>query len=491
MRDEEPTLHFYGGPYIALVPTLIFILLSGVFTIVFHYYSLKALTISAVIGLVIVFFMARNRKQYWNTIVSGLARFGNAKLIFVFLIIGVFTKLLLVGKVGQGFVWLSLMLGLHGAAFTILAFIGTAVFALGSGVPFAALFAALSIFYVPGILVGSNPAILAGAIIGGVYCGDALSPSSQLTNATLGLETNSTTGEPADLVKTLQQRIPWIAGAALITVILLGIFGGQGGTPHSSAALAKFSDPRGLWMLIPIIVVVLICIRTKEILTGLTWGVVVGTVVGLMTNLFQFKDVISIDPHNPTLLAGILFDGVYSMVDISLLTIFLYGLIAIMHASGVVDLICERITSHRFVRTARGAELTIAAGIGLVNILLSGCDLPGILLFGEMSDHIGHAAHISPERRTYLIITVATSFTGISPINSVYVMGVISVATQMHTKFPFLPVPTPTAIFGATFFSLILTILWLCWVLFGWGRTMEPEAQTTNAKVNSENISAV
>lgn len=86
------------------------------------------------------------------------------------------------GKIGNGFIWLSLNLGIRGSAFVVFSFLASAVISMGAGAPIAALFAVIPIFYPPGILLGASPAMLTGALISGIFFGDALSPSSQVIN---------------------------------------------------------------------------------------------------------------------------------------------------------------------------------------------------------------------------------------------------------------------------------------------------------------------
>lgn len=467
---QKTNLQFYGGSYVALIPTLVFIVLTSIFTLKWKFFSLKALVVAALIGLLIGFLLTKNKQQYWKTMISGLTKFGNAKLIFVFMIIGVFTKLLIVGKIGAGFIWLSLFLGIHGATFTILAFLGSGIIALGVGVPFPALFASVPIFYTPGILLGANPAILCGAIIGGVHLGDALAIHSQLTYATSEGQTNNDNFTTANIKYILNQRTPWMIIIGAVTIVLLLLFGGTNEKILSLTQLHAFSNIKGLLMIIPIIIVVIIGFKTKDILTSLSFGIFAGVVLGIITGLISFNDIVNINYKDPSNLSGFVFDGIYSMVDISLTTIFLFGLISIMNDSQVIELICKKVTKNQFIKSQMGGELIILLGMGLVDILLSGCDLPAILLFSDVSNKIGHISDISSERRVILLISISASITSIIPINSVYVMGTVGLISQMKKINTFLTIPTPSTICIGSFFCWILTIYCLIWIFAGIGR---------------------
>ncbi|KRL57734.1 Na+ H+ antiporter NhaC-like protein [Paucilactobacillus oligofermentans DSM 15707 = LMG 22743] len=423
-------------------------------------------------------FLCKNRKQYWQTTINGLANPGIAKLIFVFLIIGIFTKLLIVGKTGEGFVWLGLTLNLHGGSFAVLAFCGTAIFSLGSGVPFAALFAATTVFYVPGVLLGVNPAIMVGTIIGGVFFGDGVSPNSQLTTAVLQMETHSITGKSADLVKMLRQQVKWVCCVAAVTIIYLFLFASKNSTTQSSTILNKFANPAGMWMLIPVIVVAIMCIKTRDIIASLTTGIFVGLFVGIFSGLFSFSDIITLNAKSATV-TGIFADGISSMLTISTSTIFLSGSIEIMQKSGVITLFSDWLTSKKFIQTPIGAEIVTGLGMGMVSIFQCGALLPGILLYGDLANRIGHTSKISPERRSYMLVAISMSITGILPINSIFIMGILGQIRSLNAEFSSISVPSANSIFFSTLYCWIMTILCLCWIIFGWGRSFE-----TNPKSN-------
>ena len=60
---------------------------------------MKGLIFAAVISLLAGFFVCRNKGKYWDSVVHGLAQYGNSRLIFIFLIIGIFSKMMNTGKI--------------------------------------------------------------------------------------------------------------------------------------------------------------------------------------------------------------------------------------------------------------------------------------------------------------------------------------------------------------------------------------------------------
>lgn len=466
---EKTRLVFWGSQAFAMMPFGLYILIGGIFSVGLHYYSMKGLIFAAVISLLAGFFLCRNKGKYWDSIVHGLAQYGNSRLIFIFLIIGIFSKLMMTGKIGDGFIWLSLQLGITKSGFVVFAFLASAIISMGAGAPIAALFAVIPIFYPPGILMGANPAMLSGALISGIFFGDALSPSSQVINTTVMTQHEQGTGRPAQLLSTLRSRTPYILAAGAATMVLYFIFGAGQGTMGDMAELSKFSDVRGLWMLVPVAVLLFICFKTGNLFEGLSFAIVTGLVVGLLTGLFTFSDIVSID-YETAGLKGIIFEGIYGIIDVAVSTILLYGLIAVAVDGGMLEKCCSYILSGKFTRTKRGAEAVLTAGIVIINILLAGCVLPSILMFGDMADRIGQESGIPPERRSILLTANATNFSAIIPINSAFVMGSVTIINEMVQNHSYLPTVTPFQIFICSFYCLILTAICIFWVASGVGR---------------------
>lgn len=468
IKTEESKIKFYFSQWFAILPFAVYIIIGGIFTVVLHYYSMKGLIFAAVISLLAGFFLCRNKEQYWDSIVRGLTQYGNARLIFIFLVIGIFSKLMNQGGIGSGFIWLSLKLGISKSGFVVFAFLASAVISMGAGAPIAALFAVIPIFYPPGILLGANPAMLTGALLSGIFFGDAVSPSSQVINTTIMIQHDGVTKEPARLLNTLKLRMPYVLGVGIVSMVLYFLFGGQGGSMGDVSQIAAASSPKGLWMLVPLVILLVICFRTGNLFVGLSYAIVTGLVVGLVTKVITFSDIVSID-HATSGMKGIIFDGIGGMLDVTISTILLYGLIAVAVDGGTVDRCCGWLLSRKVTKSQKGAEAVLSAGILITNILLAGCVLPSILMFGGIADRIGQTSGISPERRSILLMSNATNFSSIIPINSAFVMGGVTIINELVQNNSYLPTVSPFQIFGSAFYCLLLTAVCIFWVATGAG----------------------
>ena len=80
-NDINALLKFHMHQEFAVLPIVLYVLLSGIIMICFHYYSMKALILAAVLAILIGFLLCADKAHYWDAIVHGLAQYGNARLI--------------------------------------------------------------------------------------------------------------------------------------------------------------------------------------------------------------------------------------------------------------------------------------------------------------------------------------------------------------------------------------------------------------------------
>ncbi len=73
------------------------------------------------------------------------------------------------------------------------------------------------------------------------------------------------------------------------------IFGGRGGTMGDISQISAMSSPQGLWMLVPLAVLLLVCFRTGNLFMGLSFAIVSGFAVGLLTGVLAPSDIVAID----------------------------------------------------------------------------------------------------------------------------------------------------------------------------------------------------
>ena len=468
-KDKRFALQFYGTQGFAALPILLYMVIAAVISIGIRYYGMEALIFASVICLLAGFFLCRNKLEYWASCVRGLTQFGNANLIFIFIIIAVFGKVLVAGDIGGGLLWIGLNCGLQGGAFVVLVFVGCAVFATGSGAPFPALLALVPIFYPTGIMLGADPTVLVGAMISGVFFGDALSPSSQVIHVTINSQHDPGTGRPADLVEVMKARSPYLVAIALVSAVLFFLLGGAGAATVSPQELAGMADARGLLMFVPIALLLAICVKTRNLLMGVSWAILAGVVLGLASGLMEPAALVSFDFAKQQM-HGVFMDGVASSVNLVFASILLFGMIQIAVEGGILEKCCDFLMGLKMAKKPAGAEGIVALGTGVICCLLSGSELPTVIMFKDVVENIGQRSGISANRRSILLTAMATNIPAIVPVNSIFIMGSITLVAGLAGANPALPLVAPVPIFTCCFYPLMLAAVCFGWVVFGWGR---------------------
>ena len=134
-----------------------------------------------------------------------------------------------------------------------------------------------------GVGLGVNPAMTAGAIISGAYFGDKLSPFSETTNLAPAMA-------GTDVMTHVKFMLFPTGIVYTITLVFFGVLGfmqhGSGAADMSSvvelsSALDELFHINPLLLLPPVIVIVAVACKVPAI-PGITLGVVVGAVMGLI-----------------------------------------------------------------------------------------------------------------------------------------------------------------------------------------------------------------
>ena len=166
MKTEGKKLEFYTGRWVSFLPFIIFLGMIIV-SVVLDAVSERSMWICCIVGLMIAFFLAKDKIRYGDAIAEGIAQKLTSVPELCWIFAGIFTTTLRAAGLVQGIVWVAYNVGAHGMLFVLVAFISCAAFATAAGTGLGTTIAGISILYPAGCLLGANPLVLAGAIIGG------------------------------------------------------------------------------------------------------------------------------------------------------------------------------------------------------------------------------------------------------------------------------------------------------------------------------------
>lgn len=469
-------LEFYGGEWMSFLPFAIFIVLIIVTTFFWGSISDGALWLPAFLALVVTFFFAKNKKQFSDVIISGMASREAIIPIVCWLFAGVFSRVLRESGLAGSIAGVAANMGVSPTLFMVITFLASALFATASGTGFGTIAAAMGVLYPAGAALGCHPALLAGLIISGAAFGDNLAPISDTTIC-------SATSQGVDIPGVVRSRLKYAVVGALITIILTIILGGM--LNHGGVSSSIAYSPNALYMLIAVVLTVVVAIKSGDIIIATIVGTVTGGVIGVLCGQY---DLLQIDPAagaKATLIRvsgegldrtvdGVLYNGLSSMLQVCILALLIFGSIAIMRA-GHGDLRLLK-SLDKLAKTASGAEIIISLMVIFLSAIM-GLNAPAILAVGaSFAKPLGQRHNISPYRVANLLDAQSNSLVYSMPWTPaiIYTLGFAN-----GTEYPLSALQiTPYVLYG-----YILMLVMFASIFLGIGRRdgMETEAERKEA----------
>ncbi len=470
-NSKNDKLEFYGGMTMSLIPLLIFVLFCILFFVVFKVFEMEALAMGGVVAIIIGSLLSKNWTKYWEAVVKGMSSEMMNMLALILLVVGIFGKLMSRGGVAQGFVWLGSNMGLQGGGFVVFAFIATCIISAATGTSIGTLFSAFPIFYPSGVLLGANPLYLAGAILSGAIFGDNVAPISDTTIASAATQSYTRKEGAADVGGVVKSRIKYALVSALISCILFFVLGGTGSYDAAGKEImAQYMDPKGLIMLIPVIILLVVAVKKRDIFIAITWGIISGILIGSVSGIIGLGDIISVKDG---VLQGFAIDGVKNMLGTVVYLYGVAGIMGILRESGMMDHIIKSLLNSKMATSVVGTELIISFGVMINSICLGAANGPAIIMYGPIADEIGKAKNLHPYRRANLMDGVTASLPVIVPFTSAFIFIVVVCVQGLVADYSFIQPINPMQLAYATFHSIGLFLVFMYSILTGWGRTYE------------------
>ncbi len=255
---------------------------------------------------------------------------------------------------------------------------------------------------------GIDRALVVGAVIGGATFGDNLSVISD--TAIAAARTQGCT-----VREKFRENARIALPAALLTLVLLAVVG--------DASPVEAAEPASPWLVLPYVLVLALAVTGLDVLVVLAIGLVVA---GLFGAWFAPQD------YGLPNFTDDIYAGFESVVEITLLALFVGGLGALMKASGGLHWLAGRIS-----RIARGntgrrtGEWCIAALASLTDVFTAN-NTVAILISGGVARDIAGRHGVPPARAASVLdifvcivqsllpygaqILLAASLAGLSPL---------------------------------------------------------------------------
>lgn len=394
--NPAQTLEFHGGLVGAFLPFAFF--LAGVTWLGLSGAPAETglwpiLLAALILGLL----LAKDRTVYSEGIIAGMAQPLVMTMVMAWLLAGVLGTLLAESGLVEGLIWLSGRLGLAGGGYVVASFLTASVVATATGTSLGTILVCVPLLYPGGGALGAEPVVLIAAILGGATFGDNVSPVSDTTIA-------SAATQGADMGGVVRSRMRYALPAAAVAILAYGLLGG-GGSVGPALGAGVDTGPGGLIMLLVPLLVIVLLVRRRHLVEGLTMGILAGAGLGLLTGQFGFTDLFFVD-QDAFSAGGLILDGMQRGVGVSLFTILLMGLVAGLEGAGIMDRVVGAATEG--ASSPRQAEWRIFATISAAVILTTHAAV-AILAVGKLTREVGEVFGLSAYRRANLLdVTVCT-----------------------------------------------------------------------------------
>ena len=274
--------------------------------------------------------------------------------------------------------------GLFLAACFISVSIGTSVGTVVALVPIAA-----GLAHSMGVNIGMMTAI----IVGGAYFGDNLSFISDTTV----VATQTQNCKMSDKFKVNSMIVVPAAVLVLIAYSVMGI-GLQAPTHISEVEYMK---------VLPYLTVLITAIAGMNVMAVLTLGTLLCGAIGIGSHLIGASG--SYDLFGWFAAMG---NGIIGMGELIIIAMMAGGMLEIIRENGGIDFIINKITAH--VNSKRGAELSIAALVSMVNICTAN-NTVAILTVGNISKKIGDRFGVDNRKAASILDTFSCMVQGLIP----------------------------------------------------------------------------
>ncbi|WP_281670455.1 Na+/H+ antiporter NhaC family protein [Segatella buccae] len=271
-----------------------------------------------------------------------------------------------------------LLPGLFLAACFISLSIGTSVGTVVALVPIAAGIA---------FSADANVALTTAVIVGGAYFGDNLSAISDTTIV-------ATQSQGCNMSDKFHVNILIVWPAALLILVVYGILGADMEPPRNVASVEYLK-------VIPYIVVLVSAIAGMNVMAVLVLGIALCAIIGLAENtygLFGWLEAMG--------------QGIMGMGELVVIAMMAGGMLEMIRENGGIDYIIDKLTAH--VESKRGAELSIAALVSLVNVCTAN-NTVAILTVGAIAKKIGDKYGVDNRKAASILDTFSCTVQGIIP----------------------------------------------------------------------------
>lgn len=295
-----------------------------------------------------------------------------------------------------------------------------------SGLFLAACFISISIGTSVGTIVALTPiavgvaqstgtpvALMTAIVVGGSFFGDNLSFISDTTIA-------ATQTQGCRLSDKFRVNAFLVVPAALVVFVIYILMGSNVQAPTAIPHIEPLK-------VVPYIVVLLTAVLGMNVMAVLTLGILLTGVIGIAMGSYDLYGWFSA-----------MGSGIVSMGELIIITMMAGGLLELVRRQGGIDFLISLLTRH--VSSKRGAELSIAALVSVVNVCTAN-NTVAILTVGGIAKHIGDRFGLDNRKCASILDTFSCFTQGLIPYGAQILMAAGLAQLNPVTILPYLYYP--------------------------------------------------
>ena len=251
--------------------------------------------------------------------------------------------------------------------------------------------------------VDANLALTVAIIVGGAYFGDNLSFISDTTVV-------ATQTQGCQMSDKFRVNALIVVPAAILILAIYGVMG------MGTKAPTHIGEVEYLKVL-PYIVVLITAICGMNVMAVLTLGTILCGAIGigfhyLGTDMTAANSMGATGSYDLFGWFSAMGNGVIGMGELIIIAMMAGGMLEIIRENGGIDYIIKKLTSH--VGSKRGAELSIAALVSMVNICTAN-NTVAILTVGNIAKKIGDKFGVDNRKAASILDTFSSTVQGLIP----------------------------------------------------------------------------
>lgn len=261
----------------------------------------------------------------------------------------------------------------------------------------------------------SSLPLLVAIVVGGAFFGDNLSFISDTT-------ITATRTQGCDLKDKFKVNSQIVMPAAVVAFMLYIFIGVHIHAPQQI--------PDVDWMkVIPYVVVLVTAIMGLNVMAVLVLGLALSGVIGIFTGMYDWFAWFAA-----------MGKGITGMGELIIITMMAGGMIEVIRHNGGIDYILNALTRH--IHTKRGAELSIAALVCLINLCTAN-NTVAIITAGPLANDIATRFGVDKRKSASILDTFSCFTQGLIPYGAQLLMAaglasVSPIAILPHLYYPFI-----------------------------------------------------